>query len=205
MPVEFQPVGVLPRAACPCGHRHTARESDLRSHEAQHQRWSLGVRVPKSLPWAAADIAVVTTQSSATWRQLVEDIARAPQRENHYDFSSWAAGERPEPSPTGRRAYLLRFGAYAIGYLVAADLESHRHWDFETKGVNQTLDTTRRPSIDLIWVAASHRRQGLGRALVEHLAAGSGCDVVDVSWSAPLSDSGLSLARSMAPDGVWLH
>lgn len=204
--VEFFETGARPRPKCPCGRRLAGGEDDAASHEAQHLSWSLGVRIPRTVAWGPGDIALVTTQSGARWRRLVEDVARVPQRENHYDFPSWDAGARPAASPNNQRAYLLRFQAWIIGYLVAADLEDHCRLDFESGHVDAAPDTTRRPSIDLIWVAATHRHQGLGRLLVERLADDFGCLVLDVSWSSPLSrNGGEHLAKSVDPEGVWLH
>lgn len=205
MPVQLRRVDTKPTSDCPCGYRNAFDTYDLDIHEARHQLWSIGLRVPKAVSWDFGNVAVVTTQSSVVWRRLAAQIARAPQRENHYDFSSWEVGDRPEPSATNRRAYLLRFGAYVVGYLVAADLAHHWRWDLDPDAEYTDEDTRVRPSIDLIWVAAVHRGRGVGGAMVQALADDFGCSAADVSWSTPVSDAGQRLARRLTPDGIWVH
>ncbi|WP_285691952.1 hypothetical protein [Actinoplanes sp. NBRC 103695] len=204
LPTDLRRLGARPRVDCPCGFRGAFGGYGVAEHEAHHQLWSIGLRVPKTVPWEFGNLAVVTTQSSVAWRRLAAQLARAPKRENHYDFASWEVGDRPEPSSTNRRALLLRHGEYAVGYLVAADLARHRRWDLESD-VYAGEDTTVRPSIDLIWVAAVHRGRGVGGALVSALAQDFGCAVADVSWSDPVSNAGQRLARRISPGGIWVH
>lgn len=204
-PVDFFSSAAGPSRDCSCGSRHRSGHGDFKSHETQHLRWSLGVRIPGTVAWGVGDIALVTTTSSVRWRRLTREVARAPQRENGYDQPSWDVGERPEHSPIHRRAYLMRFDAYVIGYLVAADRPNHFRWDFGVGRVDPTPDLRIRPSLDLIWIAASHRRQGLGKLLVERFAADARCDVADISWSWPLSEHGKGLVRNVATSSVWVH
>lgn len=202
-PVEFFEADVDPQADCPCGCPFGAG-IDAATHEARHAQWSLGLRIPRTVTWGPGDIALVTTQSKVLWRRLAEDAARIPKRENHYDLSSWSATYATE-DPDHRRVYLLRFRDWVVGYLVAADLSEHRRLGWGTGGMDPATDLTLRPSIELIWVAAVHRRRGLGRKLVEHLAEDVGCTLDELSWSVPFSEHGRGMARSISPDGVWIH
>ncbi|WP_433464105.1 hypothetical protein [Spirillospora sp. CA-128828] len=204
-PVEFRQVSARPKSHCPCGFRNAFSEHGIDHHEAQHQLWSVGLRMPRNLSWGFGDVAVVTTRSSVRWQRLAAQIAQAPRRENGYDFPTWEVGERPQSNEGKRRAYLLRFREYVIGYLVAEDRDDHYRWDFESEVTVTTKDKTRRPSIDLIWVAAVHRGRGVGGALVQCLADDFGCPVSEVSWSTPVSAAGQRLARRLAPDGIWVH
>ena len=203
-PVEFTSTGAKPDTFCSCGGRFVIGNAD--QHEAQHLQWSLGVKIPHSITWGSGDMALVRTQSATRWRQLAATVAQVPQRENHYDFPSWSDADSPEAITQDRRAYLLRSCEWVIGYLVAADVTSRHRWDFSGGAPGLAADASRRPSIELIWVAATHRRQGLGRLLVEHLAADSAVPLEELAWSWPLSkNGGKALARSITPDGVWIY
>lgn len=188
---------------CRCGMRLEADWGHAETHAVHHAVWSFGVQVPRNLEWLD-DLAVVTTQSSIGWRRLVYKAARLPQKENHYDFRSWTHLGEPEKTEGDLRAYLLKANGYVIGYLVAHDADYHRSWDLVDDSPDGDADERLRPRIDLVWVADVYRRQGVGAALVQKLADDFGCRVGDVSWSTPISDAGLNLARQLSPDGIWI-
>ena len=48
---------------------HAFGKFGLDRHDAQHQLWSISLRVPKNISWDFGDVAVVTGQSSVEWRQ----------------------------------------------------------------------------------------------------------------------------------------
>ncbi|MFF0451112.1 GNAT family N-acetyltransferase [Streptomyces sp. NPDC004609] len=202
-PVRFQIVEPAVGHACRCGGTLEEGWNDGREHADHHAQWALGLRAPKNLDWLG-DLAVVTTLSPIAWRKLVSAVARVPQRENHYDFSSWSHDGEPEETEDNVRAYLLKANGYVIGYLAAHDTSRHRFWDLTEGSPYGERDDTVRPRIDLVWVADAYRRQGVGAALVQALADGFGSSVVEVSWSAPISRSGLRLARRLSPGGVWM-
>jgi hypothetical protein len=204
-PVVFRQVKARPTMDCPCGFRDAFAEFGIGRHEAQHELWSIGLPIPKNITWEHGNIAMVTPQSSVTWRRLVAKIALAPKRENGYDFTTWEARDRPKPSPTNRRAYLLRFQRYIIGYLVAEDRDQHQRWTLDPDDPYTGDDSTTRPSIDLIWTAAVHRGKAVGSALVQTLADSAECPLTELSWSTPLSPAGQRLARRVSPNGIWVH
>ncbi|MFF8608426.1 GNAT family N-acetyltransferase [Streptomyces sp. NPDC015346] len=203
-PVQFLAAQTHLRDDCPCGMRLGETAHGGRDHAAHHARWALGIQVPKNLEWWS-DLAIVTTQSPITWRRLTYNVARMPQRENHYDFASWSHLGEPEVTPDNVRAYLLQANERVIGYLTARDLNDHRRWDLIDGSTYGASDGALRPSIDLIWVAGAYRRQGVGATLVRALAADFECEVADVSWSDPISDAGRHLARRLAPEGIWVN
>ncbi|KOX04233.1 hypothetical protein ADL04_09200 [Streptomyces sp. NRRL B-3648] len=127
-----------------------------------------------------------------------------PMRENRYDFNSWDYLDAPEEVPDNDRAFLLKANEYVIGYLVATDASEHSRWDLLSESSSGAHDGTLRPRIDLIWIAGSYRRQGLGVKLVQALADDFGCQIGDVSWSTPISDAGRHLARRLSPEGIWV-
>jgi hypothetical protein len=204
-PVEIRRLNVKSGGGCPCGFRDATDDYFFERHRRHHLQWSLGVPVPKNLPWEIGNIALVTTRSSIGWRRLAYQVALLPKRENGYDFPSWDVGEEPADDPRRKRVYLLRDGRYVVGYLTVSDLDGHAWWDFNSEEHFGERDDSVRPCIDLIWVAAVHRGRGLAGALVELLAEDFGCQVGDVSWSHPVSAAGQRLARRISPGGIWVR
>ncbi|MFE2049704.1 GNAT family N-acetyltransferase [Streptomyces sp. NPDC059459] len=203
-PVTFRVVDTPSGGDCACGMSLHESWDDGKEHTAHHAAWAFGVRAPKNLEWWG-DLAVVTTQSPITWRKLAYQVARMPQRENHYDFRSWSHVDEPEVTADNMRAYLLKANGYVIGYLAAHDTNEHRRWNLLIEGAQYgDLDDTPRPRINLIWVADAYRRRGVGGTLVRTLADDFACEVADVSWSTPVSDAGRRLARRLSPQGIWV-
>ncbi|MFH9426794.1 GNAT family N-acetyltransferase [Streptomyces sp. NPDC017615] len=198
-PVEFRAVNTPSGGDCPCG----MSVQGGKDHTAHHAAWAFGVRVPKNLDWWG-DLAVVSTRSPISWRKLAYEVARMPQRENHYDFRSWSHIDEPEETPDNMRVYLLQVNGYVIGYLAAHDTSEHQRWNLIDGAEYGDQDNTLRPRIILIWVADAYRRQGVGGTLVQALADDFACEIADVSWSSPVSDSGRRLARRLSPEGVWV-
>jgi GNAT superfamily N-acetyltransferase len=203
VPVRFRAVDTPSGGDCPCGMGLRDLGEGGKAHARHHVAWALGMRAPKNLEWWGS-LAVVTTQSPLAWRKLVYQVARIPQKENHYDFNSWSHLDEPEVTADNVRAYLLKANERVIGYLAAHDHSRHARWDLVRGSRPGDQDETRRPRIDLIWVADAYRRRGVGAGLVRALADDSGCRVADVSWSTPISDAGQRLARRLSPDGVWV-
>ncbi|MGA5559752.1 GNAT family N-acetyltransferase [Streptomyces platensis] len=202
-PVHFRAVETPGSRDCPCGMDLREPFGDGKEHTAHHAAWAFGIRVPRNLEWWG-DLAVVTTQSPTSWRKLTYQVARMPQKENHYDFRSWSHLDEPEATPDNMRAYLLKVNGYVIGYLAAHDTSEHRSWDLIDGSRYGDQDDTLRPRIILVWVADSYRRQGVGATLVQALADDFGCQIPDVSWSSPVSDAGQRLARRVSPAGIWV-
>lgn len=200
-PVQFRAVQTPRGGECACG--MSLREDDGVDHASHHAAWAFGTRAPKNLMWLG-QLAVVTTQSPISWRMLAYQMARMPQKENHYDFRSWSHLGEPEVTPDNMRAYLLKANGYVIGYLAAHDTSKHRSWDLVDGSRSGDQDDTLRPRIILIWVADAYRRQGVGAALVQALADDFGCQIADVSWSTPISNAGRPLARRVSPEGIWV-
>ncbi|MER8261835.1 GNAT family N-acetyltransferase [Streptomyces albidoflavus] len=201
-PVQFRVPKLSLDHECRCGFRGQSGD-DGRAHADHHATWALGVRVPKNLFWPG-DLVVVTTQSPIAWRRLVYKVAGLPQRENHYDFRSWSHLGEPEETEDNVRAYLLKSNGHVVGYLTTHDTDHHRPWDLIDESPLGDADDTLRPRVDLIWVADNYRRQGVGAMLVQALADDFGSPVAEVSWSTPISQSGLQLARRLSPDGIWV-
>ncbi|MFD0410458.1 GNAT family N-acetyltransferase [Kitasatospora sp. NPDC127116] len=202
-PVQFRHVQAPSGSKCPCGMTLRAPEDGGNEHATHHAMWAIGVRAPKNLDWWG-DLAVVTTESPIAWRKLTYQVGRMPQRENGYDVNSWSHLREPEQTPDNVRAYLLQANGYVIGYLATHDVSEHRRWDLLDESEYGDQDDSLRPCIDLIWVADSYRRKGVGTTLVQTLADGSGYQVTDVSWSTPVSDAGRHLARRISPEGIWV-
>lgn len=205
IPVELRNINVDIGAKCPCGLRGATDENAFEQHRKHHLHWSLGIPVPKNVPWHHGNTALVTTRSSMAWRTLTKQVALLPKRENGYDFPSWDVGAEPVESQTNKRAYLLRNGNYVIGYLTVSDLDEHSWWNFNNDERPAADDASTRPCIDLIWVAAVHRGKGVAGSLVALMAEDFGCQIGGVSWSHPVSEAGERLARRISPQGIWVN
>ncbi|MFD7586479.1 GNAT family N-acetyltransferase [Kitasatospora sp. NPDC059811] len=203
VPIGFHDAPVPSIGRCPCGFSLASGRSDT-EHPSRHAQWAFGIRVPKNLEFPLA-LAVVTAQSPIAWRRLAGRTGRLPQRESGYDFNSWShdIGE-PEETPERFRAYLLQADEHVVGYLAAHDTDRHRWWDLVKGSAYDQPDGTRRPSIDMIWVADTYRRHGVGGTLLQALADDSGCEITDVSWSHPVTKAGQHLARRISPGGIWV-
>ncbi|MFJ4672792.1 GNAT family N-acetyltransferase [Kitasatospora purpeofusca] len=202
LPVQFRDVPVQRADKCPCGLRRGGGFDS--EHPARHAQWAFGVQVPKNIEFPIA-LAVVTTQSPIAWRRLAGRVGQLPRREGGYDFNSWShdMGE-PEETPEKFRAYLLQDDDHVVGYLAAHDTDSHRWRELAKDSGHGELDETKRPCIDMIWVASTYRRHGVGRLLLQALADDFGCTIADVSWSSPVSEAGEHLARRVSPSGIWI-
>lgn len=202
-PVQFRDVKLPIGDGCPCGMSLRDSWEGGMAHTTHHAAWAFGIRAPESLMWPG-DLAVVTSQSPILWRKLVHQMARLPQKENHYDFNSWPHLREPEVTPDNVRAYLLKVDSHVIGYLVAHDTSEHSRWGLDDESGCGDQDDTLRPRIILVWVADCYRRRGVGATLVQALADDFGCQVADVSWSTPISKAGQRLARRLSPESVWI-
>lgn len=202
LPVTFLPAAVPDIGTCPCGFSRTDMGGED-AHRERHSEWAFGIRPPKNTV-LGDDLAVVTSQSPIAWRRLAERMGRLPRREGGYDFNSWSHVGEPEETPERLRAYLLCADDHVVGYLAAHDTDRHSWWDLGESSKYGESDGTVRPRIDMIWVAETYRRHGVGRTLVQALAGDSGCGVEDVSWSSPVSDHGRQLVLRLSPGGAWV-
>ncbi|MGX1851687.1 GNAT family N-acetyltransferase [Streptomyces sp. NPDC055299] len=201
--VQFRAATTPSNHKCPCGMRLRDLDEDDKKHASHHSAWAYGIRVPKNLDWWG-DLAVVTTQSPIMWRKLANRVGRLPQKEGHYDFNSWSHIGEPEVTPDNMRTYLLQANGHVIAYLAAHDTSQHRRWNLTEEPQDDNEDTALRPRIILIWVAEVYRHQGVGSTLLQALAEDFDCQVADASWSTPVSDAGLRLARRASPEGIWI-
>lgn len=191
-----------PLQECPCGTARTPAEFEQREHRRAHLNWSIGLPVPRNVLWPAGQVALVTGTSPPAWRKLAYACAVLPRRENHYDFASFDVGDG-EPSDGNARAYLLNDGGRVIGFVSVFDNVGGQWLAFD--GAPQPPSSIReRPTINVIFTADLWRRRGVGRTLVEAVAADAGIDVTELAWSGPLSEGGEALAKSVSPFGVWL-
>jgi hypothetical protein len=56
----------------------------------------------------------------------------------------------------------------------------------------------------VVWVAPEMRRRGAARQLARTAARVCGIRASGLAWAEPFTGSGYLLARSMAPDGMWI-
>lgn len=60
------------------------------------------------------------------------------------------------------------------------------------------------PCVLVVWVALAVRRRGVARQLVDVAARDCGIAASRLAWAEPFTNSGYLLARSMAPNGMWI-
>ncbi|WP_143832085.1 hypothetical protein, partial [Nocardiopsis sp. CNR-923] len=149
-PIEFRAVETPSGGECPCGMSLREPWDNGKEHTTHHAAWTFGIRVPKNLTWSGS-LAVVTTQSPIAWRKLAYQVARMPQRENHYDVNSWSHLGEVEVTPDNVRAYLLKANGHVIGYLAAHDTNHNQRWDLIDGSRYGDQDDTLRRSCPLEW------------------------------------------------------
>lgn len=179
---------------CLCG-RETLDPWFRREHDRWHLAWSAGVVLPRDVP-AWRGLITVTGASPAPYRKLAYQLARLHQREAGYDFPSL-----PYPATwrqyEGIAAFIAAWQGRALGLAVTGTAMGYCWLDARGDAVPGAV-----PAIAGIFVCHAWRRRGIGRWLVEQVAAARGCLPRDLAWLGPLSDDGEALARSITGGDV---
>ena len=167
----------------------------------------VGVPIPAlDPPWPDTQkVAVVTSRDAPPgWRRFTHEVAAAAQSGGH-SFPSEERSPDRDGAGRDRTAFLYRHTDLACGYLCLASrlVTGHRS---PSAGYRLTTDEERvvRPCIMVVWVDVRLRRRGVARQLVDAAARHAGVTLSDLAWAEPFTDSGYHLARSVAPDGLWI-
>jgi GNAT superfamily N-acetyltransferase len=120
-----------------------------------------------------------------------------------YDFVAFDVGDG-EPSEYNLRAFLYRAGNRVIGFASVMDTTTTQWHAFDSQDEGQSSAGTTRPAVNVIFTADVWRRRGIARELVEAVARLYGIAVTEIAWSGPFSKTGLALAKSISPAGVWM-
>ena len=168
---------------------------------------STGVPIPAlDPPWPdALKIAVVTSRDARPgWHRFAHEVAAAVQPGGH----SFPPAERPpdrDDTEHDKTAFLYRHADRACGYLCLTSglVTGYRSLSV---GYRHATDAERiiRPCILVVWVDTKLRRRGTARQLVDAAARHARVTPACLAWAEPFTDSGYLLARSIAPDGLWI-
>ena len=195
-----------PAARCDCGAWPAWWTGAGRArHAAQHRQWAAGVPLtPAVQRWLGCRTSSVTGPLAVTAnapvpaRRLAYTLARLFQRENGYDFGFL----RPPP---------LAWSATTVAYLTVQDgralalaiVDTVGRWGYyahrDARGqvsLDQAMPTR---TVAGIWVAATHRREGLARQLVLGACVVEGLQVEEIAWGGPFTTDGRALALAMVP------
>jgi hypothetical protein len=165
-----------------------------------------GVPIPAlEPPWPDDQeiVVVISDTASPGWRRLAHEMATVVQP-GGYSFPL-AECNPDSDSRDLRRAFLYRCGAHVCGYLCLVDKVVTGYRGAST-GYREAVAAERvtRPCVLVMWVAIEMRRRGIARHLVNAAAQYSGVTPSGLAWAEPFTDSGYLLARSTAPDGLWI-
>jgi GNAT superfamily N-acetyltransferase len=91
------------------------------------------------------------------------------------------------------------------GYLALADktVTGYREPSARYREAD-SLERVGRACVLVVRVAPEGRRHGVARQLVSEAARHCGTTASDLAWAGPLTGNGYLLARSMAPNGMWI-
>jgi GNAT superfamily N-acetyltransferase len=208
------PRGTPTREHCGCGADRLSVEFDKRRHSYRHREWAKGILLARTVaPKTANGILHVTPETPIGERKLAYRMARVAQRTHKWDFATF-------PHPTrlfvegGPDAFLYLKDRHTIGYLVAvmspawipADpkrlprvLGGHL-WPRPAEGAEFRQEPVR--CVNEVFVAADHRGEGIGTALVRAALEAYGLEVGELAFGGPFTKAGLALARRFAVDGL---
>lgn len=198
-----------------------------RTHQAHHRRWAQGQPVSPAARRAGLPsdgLLLVRADAAAPLMRLVWEQARTFQRLKGYDFAAWPrhAARRwaywtVEETLADNQAILWLAGGVLLGHVTTRRRTHCVRWDPAARrvlGEEPVLGatgpgpdtTTRRRSVDTIFVCHDAQRQGIATRLVQAVADAERVAVADLAWGCPLSEAGLALATALAvtPEQPWL-
>ena len=164
-----------------------------------------GVPIPVLEPSWPDDreiVVVASNTASPGWRRFAHEVAAVVHGGHSFPLAELLPGS---DGADLRRAFLYRRAAYVCGYLCLADkvVTGYREASARYREAVAAERVTR-PCVLVVWVAADMRRRGVARHLVQAAAQYSGVTPSGLAWAEPFTDRGYLLARSMAPDGLWI-
>ena len=135
-------------------------------------------------------VRIDTYDDPVPLRRLAYKAAETVRREGGWDFVSFPYPTRDyyRGSDPEAYAYLYVDGDRVVGYLVVYIEQRMRDWD--------------RPHaiIGPLWVAAAHRRRGIGRQLFAAAIADAEAFGTPPAWLAPFTATGERFVEAVDPD-----
>ena len=178
-----------------CSDCHPGCAMDRRAHTRTHRQWGTGVPIPAATlrrhgPRLQPIVRIDAYDDPIGLRRLAYQAAQVARREGGWDFASFpypARGDYRGSDPEAY-AYLYIDGNRVIGYLAVYIEQRMRSWD--------------RPHAILgpFWVAAAHRRRGIGRRLFHAAVADAERSGYPPAWLTPFTATGKRFADAVDPD-----
>lgn len=173
------------------------------NHRRRHDEWENGVRL-RGLQQSLVGQGVVWVRSPMhpSVMRLMQRTGRYFQREGRYDFNCWPFRfEYDDVRKYHTRAVLAVAEDRVIGLAVVRDRWPVYVWPLVGR-YGDKLDKADgilepSPCIDAIWVARSHRRQGIARCLVQAATTAAEGSMAGPVWGTPFSESGRRLAEAL--------
>ena len=194
---------------CECGYAYVpgARDGE-RIHRERHAAYSQGPLIPalRSLRSVASidarGVCKVDRTTPEEIRRAVAEVAYVARRETP-EYKVGFDGTLSDEDP---RLYVVGHQLHAVGMaMVTTTTRAWRlRWVSATKACLRSREaaTEPRPLLARLWIAGSHRRQGIASRLVAIVAGDTGVKASEISWQLPFSPAGLTFVRRVAP-GDW--
>ena len=196
-----------PRCSCGTTLSESPSVGEKVRHARRHKQWAQGIPLPPRLP-DPGDVLIVPGNARVSLRMLAYRMARVSQRAGGHLFVSFQYPTRraADWEQWGVKAYLAVRERTMVGYLVSRLKWSWTDFDLATPEV--LFDTSphleRKAAVDMVFVCANFRRQGIATSLVRAMAADHGVTPRELVWQTPFNPEGLALVRSFSPDGKIL-
>lgn len=104
------------------------------------------------------------------------------------------------------RLYVAMGGKHAVAMVLVAN--TARSWLLRWQDLgkaclrSESADGGRRPKVGRLWVAASRRRQGIAKRMLDVVADDSSQPLSETCWQLPFSPAGTGLVQCLVP-GDW--
>jgi GNAT superfamily N-acetyltransferase len=176
-----------------CSECYPRCQMERRSHAPMHKQWEHGVLIPADIlrrhgPRLQQVVRIAAYDDPVPLRRLAYAAAQVARREGGWDFVSFPYPARGDYYGSGpeARGHLYVEGGRVVGYLVV--YVEQRNWD--------------RPHAILgpLWVAAAHRRRGIGRQLFAAAIADAEAFGTPPAWLAPFTATGERFVEAVDPD-----
>ncbi|HXW96656.1 MAG TPA: hypothetical protein VEI47_03660 [Gemmatimonadales bacterium] len=151
----------------------------------------------------AAEILLVTRDSTVAERALAEQVARRAMRDTPFHTPAFTADDKEDT-----RVFIAREAGAAVGLAV---LRPHPRWGWWSW---DDYDAERRPStgvapmtswtVETIWTHGSCQSRGLARMLVQVASEQVEQPITSFGWRRPFTPSGEAFVRHLCPEGFWV-
>jgi hypothetical protein len=195
-------------ATCECGLDFVVGiPEDEAAHDKWHGEYALGPDVPEvmSLRCLASKDSLRLVLADKSDKKPIRKAVAYVAMVAHRCMQEYKAGYYGGDSEENCRLYALIEGTRMVGMVISSIDASFRHYSWNSEGEYQVSDSNvivhSGPKIVRVWIAASYRRGGLAKWLIDEVGKDLNCDVPNLGWEMPLTDSGNLLVKALCADG----